>query len=669
MYVIKLNGIILENQPDELKDFKYQLVRDGGIDSEEQIFRQFSEDTFTFFGDGYDIIHSNPICQLIEVEILTQEKTIFKGNINPLAIKRTPHKREINTPIYDSGYSAMIREKGDSEINIAVSETINGEPLESVKSKTAIFTFSESPSLLTREVYDVLDIFDFLVRYLTDNKLRVESQYLNIKTLCIAKGGSLGLGNTFDARFLDKSVIPNISYNELFREVRKKIRIFSWIEGDVLRIEHEDDSYSDLPIKQIEGIPITLEETTNKQYLYSDVIVGSFDFKPDDTFFIKYPYKGLDTWVEESFTNCNCSLQNELNLVSEWVIDSNVINETIKGEFENRFDSIFLFSYLRVGNTGIIEFNVFEDIDGNSVFYFNKSLQNYEVLKNWFGGLPECINRRFVDEPCFNLSFPSPFTYKVESGLGRDFLLYSINTNDVNCDSLESSINNAEPGYKIIPSISIFAILDPFLSNSIFVCKYDGTYSFNLNMNLDNVLDVNISTGGVLTRYAWIAYLFKFKDWNEYENGIFLDTDIAVAQERVDLHSLVPNFNSPFNYTFNLNADNLELKAGQIIAPAIMFFLRKAGNNFDLRNGVRVNNGTFQTTFSKLDREFTFVKDNDLRYKVNFDDLLDFETQKAIDANQRGYYLINGNKYWINKLNGSIGKIGKFELIGRNELL
>ena len=666
MYIIKLNGIPLENQPDELKGFEYELVRDGGIDSQEHIFRQFSDGTFTFFGDGYDLIVSNPICELISVEISTQDRVVFNGNINPLTLKRRPHKREVSCPLYDSGYSAMIREKGDNEVNISVSETIDGEALESVKSKRGLFTLIEAPFLLFRDVYDVLDVFKFLVQYLTNNKLTVESDYLTTKKLCIAKGGGLGLGDTFDARFLDKSVIPNISYNTLFSEVRKKLRIFSWIEGDVLRIEHEKDSYSDFPIKIINDIPITLEETSNNEYIYSEIRLGSFDYKPDDNFFLKYPYKGLDTWIEETFSNCNCALQNELNLVSEWIIDSNIILETLLGDFESRFDEIFLFSYSGNESITIIEISNYTNSQGNPDVYFNKSLQNYEVLKNWFGGLPECVNRRFVDKPCFNLSFPNAFTYQLESGIGSELFLYSINATNVNCDSLENAIINAEPGYEFAPEFIFPTTVIPFLGNSIFVTKYDGTYSFNLKMNIDNVLTVNASTDGILTRYVWIAYLFKFDNWSAYESGTFLESQITLTQERVDLHNEVDNFNSPFNYTFDLNVNNLALNAGEIVAPVFLFFIRKPGNNFDLRDAVRVNNGTFQVTESKLDREFTFVEDEELRYKVNFDDILDFETQKAIDANQRGYYTIHGNKYWINKLSGSIGKIGKFELISKD---
>jgi hypothetical protein len=58
-----------------------------------------------------------------------------------------------------------------------------------------------------------------------------------------------------------------------------------------------------------------------------------------------------------------------------------------------------------------------------------------------------------------------------------------------------------------------------------------------------------------------------------------------------------------------------------------------------------------------------------MNYKVLYTDVLDLQTQNAIDVNQRGYITINGINFWIKKLAGSIGKIGNFELIGRNELL
>ena len=671
MYSLFVNSVPIESQPDELKDFAYELIRDGGVSSNEQIFRKYSDATFTFFGDGYDLIVSNPICELMTIEIFLGSRLIFSGHLNPLTVKKRPHKRELTAPIYDSGFSAMIREKGENQIQLSVSGTIDGEPLQSVITKNANFALGIAPFLTQRNVYDVLDCFKFIVGYLTNNKMSVASNYLTDNKLCIIKGGSLGLGNTFDARFLDKSVIPSISFNDLFREVRKKMRIYAWIEGDVMYIEHENDSYSNTPIKIINGIPIDLESLSNNEYIYAEILVGSGDFKPDDNFYLKYPYKGLDTWQNESFTNCGCALQNELDLVSEWIIHSNVILETLLGDFENRFDDIFLLYYVENNQLVAIEATAFTNTIGVTDLYFNKSLQNYEVLKNWFGGLPDCISRIFTTEPCFNLTFPNVFAYQSSGGLGADYFLYSMNLTNVNCDSLESAITNAEPAYTYqIPNLPSPPIsLLPYENNSIFVTKYDGTFSFNIRVNADNVLKLDASTDGVLTRYRWTLALLKFDSFADYESITALDSVLTLVDEVVDLHNLIPNFNSPFNYTFDLDALNIPLLSGEVIAPVFLILSRKAGNNYSLRDTVRINSGEFSVTSSELDRTFIFAEDSEMNQKVIYTDVLDLETQNAIEANQRGYIEINGLKFWIKKLAGSIGKIGNFELIGRNELL
>ena len=109
--------------------------------------------------------------------------------------------------------------------------------------------------------------------------------------------------------------------------------------------------------------------------------------------------------------------------------------------------------------------------------------------------------------------------------------------------------------------------------------------------------------------------------------------------------------------------------SGEVIAPVFLILSRKAGNNYSLRDTVRINSGEFSVTSSELDRTFIFAEDSEMNQKVIYTDVLDLETQNAIEANQRGYIEINGLKFWIKKLAGSIGKIGNFELIGRNELL
>lgn len=656
MYRLSVDGIWLTDLPSELKDFEIEIDRAGGINDNEQILRQITELDYTFWGNSYNLLieYYKDRCLELEVKVYFYDSLVFTGTLKPLIFKVNPHKRIITSKIYDSGYSALIREKGSNKIL-----------LDRCPNFVALFTTTAK----ARRLYSVLNVFQFLVSELSDGKLTVQSTYLSSVGVGIITGGSLGLGSEFNFKYLDRSRIPEVSFNEFYAEIRKKYRIYSWFEGNVLRIEHEKDSFKEAPLIIKPQAPITLEESINTDYLYSEIVIGSSDYKPEDTFFIQYPYQGLNTWQEETWNNCDCSLENTLNLVSEYIIDSNVVSEVLDGNFDSRFDRIFMIEY---GFFGIVREIPYTDANGNSNVYYNHTLQNYEVLKRWFGGIPECVNRIFAEGICYAAENIENIIFQAEEqGANANAFLYGLPLQNRVCDNFAGDLtlsdflfrtNNTTLPVNLVQLTNNKQVQTP---GTGYVIKYAGTYTFKITLVLDNILNYNNNFGGT-SRYDWWLFLFKFDSVDDALNS---STNLQPIQsQRIDLTAFQPRWNSERTYTMELTYTAV-LNAGEFLVPTFQIVTNQVGSNFSLQDAVRLTYGRFTLESGELSQVFEVSNEDPFAYKLSFEDGFNYTDSQAILSNPLGFIEIENEKFWIKNIKGGIGKNGNFELIGKKSII
>ena len=160
--------------------------------------------------------------------------------------------------------------------------------------------------------FDVLDVLNYQIKYATDNKAYVVSDYLTTNKYMITNGYNLHN----DSGSLEQKY-PNVSFNKLFEELRKKFRLFMVIEYDVdgipyLRIEPESYSFSSTNILDISDIQDSTTEEIDKTRLYNSIKVGSKITEPTTVETIYDENSPVLSFIESTFTTCGeCTVNSE----------------------------------------------------------------------------------------------------------------------------------------------------------------------------------------------------------------------------------------------------------------------------------------------------------------------------------------------------------------------
>ena len=126
-----------------------------------------------------------------------------------------------------------------------------------------------------------------------------------------------------------------VSFKELFIELHKKTNLSFAIEPSPvgyanqfqLRLEETDFFEQNDAIVTLDNVAEILM-SFNKDELYSDVNIGSKSF--DDDIVLSYPPLNFKAFKEENYTIAGqCNIDKTLKLVSEYIIDTNIIEDIL----------------------------------------------------------------------------------------------------------------------------------------------------------------------------------------------------------------------------------------------------------------------------------------------------------------------------------------------------
>jgi len=347
---VTLDDTLLTNTPKGWDSAKINSKRDSAIKG---LFLNYVND-LEFWGDGFDyidgILEAN-YCGVITVLIETDdcEEGVwveeFNGTIKLTEINTYDvDQRIIKTKIFDESYDAKISNNKSLKAYVDVGTSKNGVNIQAV-SPVDIQLFNPTTGtaynsyLATlRQGWRVFDCFRFIIDYMTDGGVGFKSDLLagELYDLMLFNGKEVRIGNGGGLQL-------EVSFKELFQEIDKKHNISFAIEpsptgyASLFQLRLEKSSYfeQDDDIITLDNVAGILMEF-NQEDLYSDIDVGSDSF--DDDIVLSYPPINFKAFKKENYTILGqCNIDKTLNLVSKYIIDTNVIEDVLVNG-EDKYD-------------------------------------------------------------------------------------------------------------------------------------------------------------------------------------------------------------------------------------------------------------------------------------------------------------------------------------------
>lgn len=397
-----LDGNILADEPEGWQDIISELKRDKEIRGQVLLM----DLTLKFKGgtDGY--IHLKPLidCQgfcafsTMEIEEDCNQDgnwvSIFEGLIFYTEVKENLFACMLECKLTDNSFFAKINNNKNIEAFINVARSKNDEAIFAVFAGIPTRFFDPNAALATYggtvDCWRVFDCFKFIIAYMTDGEIAFISDYFNTG---LGKGLRITIGEQIRLQTGGSTKQPFFSFQKLFEQVNKKYNIsFSFeIIAGVKTMRIEPASYffktgTSTTLNNVKGII----KSVNTSELYSRLKIGSsdtIDYLAGQTDFPnQISFAGFK---EESYTMTGkCNIDNTLDLVSDWIIDSNVIQDVYVNGNTGFDDNIF---FIITGTPGLDDAIKFDVFNNGPPYFYNGDLRNSAVALRWLGAIPNSI--------------------------------------------------------------------------------------------------------------------------------------------------------------------------------------------------------------------------------------------------------------------------------------
>ena len=650
MYKVYLNNIE-QNEEDiinitELASFS--ILREDSITSTEQIIRETSEMELNFCGATYCYLVdklAKDRCAEVDFHIEDSETGLsYNGVIPMMLLVLNPHSKTGSTKIKDTSFSAYIRDVMDVSVSLSARTALGCSSITSIDRRIRFIT---SHTATTPEVqvlsFDVLDALQMLVSYFTNNTIEVRSDYLTTNKYAITTGFNLhSWGSSQD------EIYPTVTISDLYTELRKKLRLFMSVDmfnsgQPYLRIEPESYFFSNTtPLLTIDEVPFDTSQQVDLERSYSRVKVGSSIIMDGDGEY--FPNAHYESFREEEYGNCStCFAKKEsvLDLVSDYIIDSNVIYDLLNaGLVDNdNDDNIVLFAY-----SGDITKRTLI----GSEYVYNDSLRNKNVLNRLSGDVGGCLTLArypssgfYLEEP--NAGFTGPTSYLG----GEDMMSFT----NIVYDNFNTITYDATPDVVTLPP-NVYNGVSHTISQArtYFTAPVSGTYSFKA------VLTNFLQTVGALPCDL------------DVELQIVKYTDNTQTTYNAVYNSIGSTPNSLTTaVNISLSTGNVAMTAGETMC--VIFSLYDKSGVLPLLDPVEFRGGlSFEMLGDGTCQNIEYVDQDTKPFVIEFDYPLCQQDYQTIRDNKIGYITVKGQRFWIKELEFKPFALSHFVLIGNNSI-
>lgn len=342
-------------------------------------------------------LFTSGICNEASIEIYDQVNgsetyLLYKGIIKVPDIKVTEQNVNLTTSISDNGYYSYIKNNQNLEVNISATQTKSFQDLTPIDYYTVDLFNSATCAYgsfigVEYQGYRLIDVFEIIVSAISDNTLGFQSDYLSglDQEIFLFKGQALI--NPITVFPLAQDPVIKISFAELFNEIDKlKNLVFFIDESDVnnpiLRIENSEYSYDGQLVYTFSDIK-DITKSPNNDNLFASVLVGSDNITDGQAAIYTWDSaRSYYGWREEQFfPRGQCNIDKELNLVSKFILDNNVIQDTIMFTNSTYIDNIFLIECDNVDDINLTATAYQWEYFGDGGCYYNLGLNNFQKMQ------------------------------------------------------------------------------------------------------------------------------------------------------------------------------------------------------------------------------------------------------------------------------------------------
>lgn len=302
-------------------------------------------------------------CNLAKITIYDYSDTgiqylIYSGTVGVPSMEISLQPVRLSCKVDDNSYYSYIKNNGNIPFSLYALKTKNGFPIVAPQIYEVNMFDSATGALLGTpgnywKGYRLYDVLSFLISAISDNEVTFYSDYLLDNQfgieLFIFDGDALAHANQG----------PNItvSFNQIMKELRKLKNIEFYIDqsdpdNPVFRLENQAWFYIQSDILDFND-PLKVTTSIKTDRIYGTIRAGS-EYNPGGA---GYPYTwnsgtSYFGWKDEKYTPLGqCNDDNELDLLNEFIIASNAINDQVIGAVDSNLEETFLVECWLVDNT------------------------------------------------------------------------------------------------------------------------------------------------------------------------------------------------------------------------------------------------------------------------------------------------------------------------------
>jgi hypothetical protein len=489
-------------------------------DSEYNLFLLFQEYDLIFVDDGYEYIFNelttDGFCTEIGITIqslcLGQWTTIFNGIIFVSDCEINEKNCSIKCKVSDKSFFSKVNNNKNiktsldglytkNQVSIAASTTYDLD----------VYNVTANALVRTVPTCRVSEAFSYLIKFMTDNTVSFASTTFGVggtwEGLCITTGERL------------RGVTPSInvgqwqpfSFITMFQEINNRIPIVLLVENPftnpVIRIESLDYLYGSANTFNATDID-EIVTTYDTDKLYALVKFGS----PTDTSLsLDFPetinFYGFKD--EEFHILGTCNLDQSLDLTSEWVVSSNVIQQVV-GSSQDYDSNLFLInSVLTDSVSGRTTNDNFLNVSP-ARYHYNQLLNNDNISQRYIPEFSNSMAAFYV-----NTLFGQALGYVPTNFSHNNFLTNEDYTGFLNAESYDYGNNfDTGTGLYTAPQAAVYNVtaqlsITPTTQNGtgfnwyqIWLEHYDDS---NTLINTYEIAQPNNFLGSGITNAYWVA--------------------------------------------------------------------------------------------------------------------------------------------------------------------
>jgi hypothetical protein len=376
---------------------------------------KFWDDGYTYLINKYDEGYCTSVdCELQEY-VDGHYQSFFTGIIFLRTAKIDRKNCTIEILIEDNSFYAKINNNKSIEVfpfasqtKSAGSDPINTQYAITPCAFTQVHLFDPTTGVgiglaapsYSGAAYPVDLLFEYLISFMSDNTLAFRSDlfstgdYAGLVVTCGKVLQQYATTGTTEQDFKDN--FSKISFKQLFEEVNKKINIGMYVEYNntlpTIRIERLRDCRNDTTSFNALNID-SLIERIDVEELYGSVRLGSSTISDKANASVSFPeYVSFSGFKEEQFiVLSNCNIDKEKNLVSSFIISSNVIEDCLINGEDSYNDNLFFISCDNNFGVYVAQQNNLENQAATFPVFYNINLNGIAVMDNYYGSIPLSI--------------------------------------------------------------------------------------------------------------------------------------------------------------------------------------------------------------------------------------------------------------------------------------